>query len=379
MTEADNRVALVLGGGGITGGLYEIGALRALDLMLVDRRVHELDIYVGTSAGALIAAMCASGVTPDEMMRAATRDPSSPFRDIGIRDLLSPNFRELARKGVVAPGRLASFALAVARQRRDLSLLEVVLTLSEGLPSGWYTGAGIERYVRRTLQAAGGSDDFRDLTAELYLAATDLDTCERIVLGATGFDDVPISRAVRASSALPMIYAPVRIKQRDLVDGGIVSTTNLDLAVDAGARLVVVVNPIVPFVNPSADTGGKPRSSRPRRISDRGLTGIGYQAFRLLAYQRLHELARSWEERYPGVDIILIEPPPDDALMFDTSMMSFSSRIEIARHGFESVTAQLAGDFERVSGICERHGGGAVGGAAQRGARGGSGGRLRYG
>ena len=42
--------------------------------------------------------------------------------------------------------------------------------------------------------------------------------------------------------------------------------------------------------------------------------------------------------------------------MFDTSMMSFSSRIEIARHGFESVTAQLAGDFDRVSGICERHG-----------------------
>src|SRR5262249_47331509 len=52
----------------------------------------------------------------------------------------------------------------------------------------------------------------------------------------------------------------------------------------------------------------------------------------------------------------LIEPPPDDALMFDTSMMSFSSRIEIARHGFESVTQQLAGDFERVSGICARHG-----------------------
>ena len=69
-----------------------------------------------------------------------------------------------------------------------------------------------------------------------------------------------------------------------------------------------------------------------------GFPQIGYQAFKLLAHQRLHELARRWEERYPGVDIILIEPEPTDELMFQTSVMNFTSRVEIARHGFESVT-----------------------------------------
>ena len=73
-----------------------------------------------------------------------------------------------------------------------------------------------------------------------------------------------------------------------------------------------------------------------------GFPQIGYQAFKLVAHQRLHELAKSWEERYPGVDIVLIEPEPTDELMFQTSMMNFTSRVEIARHGFESVTKHLA-------------------------------------
>src|ERR1700755_2204252 len=64
-----SKSALVLGGGGFTGAVYEIGALRALDLLSVNRSVNEFDIYVGTSAGALVAALTANGVTPEQMMR----------------------------------------------------------------------------------------------------------------------------------------------------------------------------------------------------------------------------------------------------------------------------------------------------------------------
>ena len=52
-----SKTALVLGGGGFTGAVYEIGALRALDLLSVNRSVNQFDVYVGTSAGALIAAL----------------------------------------------------------------------------------------------------------------------------------------------------------------------------------------------------------------------------------------------------------------------------------------------------------------------------------
>src|SRR5829696_3856312 len=68
-TPPRSRTALVLGGGGVTGGVYEIGALRALDLLAVNRTVNQFDVYVGTSAGAFVAALTANGVTPEEMMR----------------------------------------------------------------------------------------------------------------------------------------------------------------------------------------------------------------------------------------------------------------------------------------------------------------------
>jgi NTE family protein len=352
------KVALVLGGGGFTGGVYEIGALRALDLLWVNRTINQFDVYVGTSAGAFIAALCANGVTPEEMMRVVTRQGPQPFRDINLGDLLRPNLGELARKGALLPLRAAGLGRQLLRQLGQVSLMDVAAGLAEGLPSGLYNGGGIESYLRRVLLSdPDRTNDFRELACELYLAATDLDTCERVVFGGEGHQDVPISTAVRASGALPMVYAPVLVKGRELVDGGLVSTTNLDIAVEAGAKLVVVVNPLVPYVNDFKEQVRTLRGgNRSKRVSDMGFPQIGYQAFKMLAYQRLHEMASRWEERYPGVDILLIEPEPTDQLMFQTSMMNFTSRVEIARHGFQSVTRHLAAEYERYKETCARHG-----------------------
>jgi predicted acylesterase/phospholipase RssA len=336
--------------------VYEIGALRALDLLAVNSTVNQFDVYVGTSAGSFIATLCANGVTPEEMMKVVTRQGKAPFKDVDIADLLKLNVLEFVRKGALLPLRTLSLVRQVVSQWGGVSLMDVVLGLADGLPSGLYTGAGIENYLHKVLSEPDRTDDFRELACELYLTATDLDTCERVVFGVDGTDDVPISTAVRASGALPMVYAPVRVNDRELIDGGIVSTTNLDIAVEAGAKLVIVINPIVPFVNDFAETVRTLRGERPRRVSDMGFPQIGYQAFKLVAHQRLHELAKHWEERYPGVDIVLIEPKPTDELMFQTSMMSFASRVEIARHGFESVTKHLAGEYEGYREIAERHG-----------------------
>jgi predicted acylesterase/phospholipase RssA len=355
-TRKRSKTALVLGGGGFTGAVYEIGALRALDLLSVNRTVNQFDVYVGTSAGSFVAALTANGVTPEEMMRVVNQQVPTPFRDIDIGTVLRPNLLAWAKTGVTLPLRTASVLRQLAGQLGSVSVMDLLLGLGEGLPSGFYSGAGIERYIRDVLSDPDRSDDFRFLESELYLSATDLDTCERIVFGADGWDDVPISTAVRASTALPLVYEPVRVGDRELVDGGIVSTTNLDIAVEAGAKLVVVVNPLVPYVNDFSKTVPTLLGSRPRRVSDMGFPQIGYQVFKLLAYQRLHEMARHWEQRYPGVDIILIEPEPDDELMFQTSGMNFTSRVDIARHGFETVTMKLAADYDRYREICERHG-----------------------
>ncbi len=351
-----SKTALVLGGGGFTGGVYEIGALRAFDLLAVNRTSNQFDVYVGTSAGSFVAALAANGVTPEEMMRVIDRQVPTPFRDIGLSTLLRLNLVDFVTKGAQLPLRLVEVARSLAGGLGQTSLMDLGIALASGLPSGLYTGAGIEEYLRAVLSDPDRSDDFRLLANELYLAATDLDTCERIVLGAPGWDDVPISTAVRASTALPMVYKPVKIRDRELVDGGIASTTNLDVAVEAGAKLIVVINPLVPFVNDFSKQVWTLFGQRARRVSDMGFPQIGYQTFKLITYQRLHEMARHWEERYPGVDIILIEPEPNDELMFQTSVMSYAARVDIARHGFQSVTLRLAKDYERFKEICERHG-----------------------
>jgi NTE family protein len=351
-----SKAALVLGGGGFTGGVYEIGALRALDLLSVNRTVNEFDVYVGTSAGSFVAAAVANGITPEEMMRVIVQQVPTPFPDARVGSLLKPNYAEFFSKGLLMPLRVAQLLRTLVRDLGQMSAVDLAVGLASTLPSGLYSTEGIERYVRRILSDVDRTDDFRLLEKELYLAATDLDTCERIVFGAEDWDDVPISTAVGASSALPMVYKPMRVKDRDLIDGGVLSTTNLDIAVEAGAKFVVVVNPLVPFVNDFDQQIPTPLGPRTRRVADMGFPQIGYQTFKLLAYQRLHELAHSWEERYPGVDIILIEPEPDDELMFQTSILNYTSRVDIARHGFQSVTLKLAHEYPRYKRICARHG-----------------------
>ncbi|MEA2479412.1 MAG: hypothetical protein QOJ07_1334, partial [Thermoleophilaceae bacterium] len=170
------------------------------------------------------------------------------------------------------------------------------------------------------------------------------------------WDDVPIARAAAASAALPMVYKPVEIKGRQLIDGGIRSTTNVDVAVERGARFIIVVNPLVPYVNDFQKLIPTMMGSRVRRVADMGFPQIGYQAFKLLAHRSLHEAVRHWQEKYPGVDILLIEPDPNDELMFDTNIMNFTKRVDIARHGFESVTLQLANDYDRLQAVCAKHG-----------------------
>ena len=352
-----SKTALVLGGGGFTGGVYQIGALRALDLLAVDRTVNQFDVYVGTSAGSMIAALAANGVTPEQMMRVVNDDQATgTFRDVSLNMLLRPNYREFAARGIRLPFHLLGVLRQVGKELPSFSTVDLVMALADLLPSGLYSGSGIEEYMRTVLSEPDRTDDFRELRAALYLAATDLDTCERIVLGGTGWDDVPISTAVRASTALPMVYAPHTIKDRELVDGGIVSTTNLDIAVEAGAKLIVVVNPLVPYVNDFTKEIPTLFGTRVRRVSDMGFPKIGYQTFKLLAHQRLHEMASHWRERYPGVDIVLIEPDADDELMFQTNILNYTSRIEVARHGFQSVTVKLAADYEHLREVAGRHG-----------------------
>ncbi len=279
----------------------------------------------------------------------------SELEDLDLNRVLKPNYLGFLSKAVALPLRTLELVRSLARIG-ELSAIDIGVGLAETLPTGLYSGAGLADYVEQVLADGGRVNDFRLLDRELYLTATDLDTCERIVFGEDGWADVPISKAIQCSTCLPIVYKPVDLKGRQLVDGGIRSTTNVDVAVEKGAKFIVVVNPLVPYINDFEKTIPTVFGNRVRRVSDMGLPAIANQTFRLIAHARLHQAVEQWQERYPGVDIVLLEPEPNDELMFGTPIMDYSRRLQIARHGFESVTATLAKDYDRYQAIAERHG-----------------------
>src|ERR1700741_757828 len=98
-----SKTALVLGGGGFTGGVYEIGALRALDLLAVNSTVNNFDIYVGTSAGSFVAGMLANGAPPDEMMQVLNERIPSELEDLDLNRVLRPNCLGFLQKLAMLP------------------------------------------------------------------------------------------------------------------------------------------------------------------------------------------------------------------------------------------------------------------------------------
>ncbi len=349
-----DKIALVLAGGGITGAVYEIGALRAIDDLLVDRTVNDFDIYVGTSAGALIAAGLANGLSPEAMLQ--TFDGSHPeIRALERWHVFRFNYREFLGRLLYLPRVTLGAWSHYLRHLDDMNVIDLAWSFTEALPSGMYDILALERYVRRVLAGPGLCNSFGELERDLYIIATELDTGERVVFGPDERARVPISLAVAASSALPLLYKPVRIGDQEFVDGGLRGNASLDLAIEQGANLVICINPMVPFDNRCRDSipflgpdGGY--------LSEKGAQFIASQMLRILMHAGLHYHIKQLTRQHPDVDIILIEPRPDDYQMFFYNIMRYSSRLTVARHGFESVTVDLAEDYPRLKAILARHG-----------------------
>ena len=343
-----SKVALVLAGGGITGAVYEIGALRAIDDMLVDLTVNDFDIYVGTSAGSLVCSLIANEFTPHEIMEMMdTRHPEiGGFR---VSDIYKTNIQDYVQRLSNLPRALWHLGLTSLAHPGNIALSDLLWELAEIMPNGLYDGSSLERFVRRILEMYHRCNRFDLLGKELYIVATELDSGNRAVFGQGGKGIVPISRAVAASSAIPILYRPVQIFDKDYVDGGLHGTASLDLAIEAGAKLVICINPMVPL-NASR--------SHPDQhyIRDHGLQAIVNQAVRTLLHSSLRYHIKNLQSKYPDVDIILIQPQWNDYRMFSYNPMYYGSRLLLAEHGFTTVTTGLLENFDYYRQVLMRHG-----------------------
>lgn len=348
------KTALVLAGGGLTGVVYEMGALRAIDDLLIDRTVNDFDIYVGTSAGAIVASGLANGYTPEMLLQ--TIEGSHPeIQPLSRNHIFALNRKDLLQSSMRLPGTLTSAWAHYLRNFNDMSFTDLIWSLTEVLPSGIYDVMALERYLRKIFDRNSYTNYFRRLQRELYIIATDLDTGERAVFSKKNLAHIPISMAVTASSALPIVYKPVRIGENEYIDGGLRGNASIDVAIEQGANLIICINPMVPFDN-------RNRQSIPfygsdgGYLSDKGIQAISNQVSKISGHASLHYHVKQLRRRHPAVDIILIEPRPDDYEMAFYNIMRYSSRLTVGRHGFEAVTLDLAEDFATYKEILARHG-----------------------
>ena len=313
------KTALVLAGGGLSGAMYEIGALRAIDDILTDRAVNDFDIYVGTSAGAIVCALLANGATPEMMLQGLSGDLPG-IRPIQRRDLFRLNIQDVLKLGIKLPRTVLAAWTHYLRYISDITLFDLLWSISEALPTGMYDSLAMEAYMRETISSYGGTNDFTRLRQRLYVVATDLDSGQRAVFGPDSNQDVPISLAIAASTAVPLLYRPVRIADHDYVDGSVRGNASVDLAIERGATLVIVINPLVPFDN--SDHRSVPFIGPDGSyLSDKGLTGVASQVGRIQSHGGLIYHVKQLRKTHPEVDIVLIEPSQADYQMTFSNIM----------------------------------------------------------
>jgi len=350
--QTQTKTGLAIAGGGPVGAIYELGALRALDESIDGLKLHEMDVYVGVSSGALIAASLANGISTVEMCRIFTGQEYASI-SFDPERLMRPAFKEYLERASMLPAVLTSALLKMFRNPGSSNLSELVSQLGKVIPSGVFDNQAIHDFLEHAFRVSGHSNDFEDLKCALYIVAVDLDSGATVRFGSEEHRNVTITRAVQASAALPGLYPPVEIDGHYFVDGALRRTLHASVALDEGVDLLVGVNPLVPF-----DSGeqGLNAGVSDQRLNLGGLPLILSQTFRALIQSRMEAGFRKYYSSHPFADLLLLEPHRKDEEIFFTNIFSYNSRNALCEHSYQATRKDLLAKHKQLSQVLEKRG-----------------------
>jgi NTE family protein len=313
------RVGLVLGAGGVQGGAWLTGGLDAL-AESTGWDPATADVVVGTSAGSVIGSLCLAGIPPwfmvahsagesfDGVVDAQGRPAAEADRSGGARFQLE---RALPPIG---PG---SWRLALNTLREPRRYPPAVV-FAGWAPRGFFSTEPLKEIIRRTVPE--GWTEHRNH----WVVACDYASGRRVAFGRAGAPQADLADAVAASCAIPAFYHPVRIGERRFVDGGVYSSSNLDLVRNEDLDLVICLNPT--------------SSLHPVRALDpREWPNL---AFRRASGRRLGSEAKKL--RAAGAEVILIQPTGEDLEVISRNLMSTGNRNGVIATAQRTVAEQLA-------------------------------------
>lgn len=346
LTQREQKAGLVLAGGGIPGWVYEIGALTALDDFLEDGFcVNDFDIFVGTSAGAAVASIIANQVKPRDAFKIIISEEKHPF-NFERRDIYGIAWFGIAKSWASIIRKVYYLLKYYWKTNEKIALLDIIHALQESSPQGLFKLDNFDRFLAATYEKLGLTNDFRKLKRELYIPATDLDIGRYDIFGEEGFDDVPISKAVIASSALPIVFEPVHIKGKDYIDGGVGRVAHIDIALTKGAKLILVINPVVNIINDRKTLCIPTMNGHCATLREKGIFYIAEQAMRVNTSTRLYLAYKRYKREHPDVDFLQIQPKTTESVLFMYNVLSFKLRRELAYYAYESTARVLKENYE---------------------------------
>ncbi len=347
------KIGLAVAGGGPLGAIYELGALRALDEAIDGAQMHELDVYVGVSSGSILTASLANEITTAQMSRIFMGAPEAEFK-FQPEQFLKPAFREYLDRARALPSVIFELIKETIQHPDRVLHLESLEGIARLIPTGIFDNQSIGNLIGEVLSKPGRSNEFRKLNTSLRIVAVDLETGQAVRFGEPGNDDIPISKAVQASSALPGLYPPVEINGRYFVDGALRRTLHASVALRQGVDFLIAINPLVPFdAHLDAHAG---HSSSANRLLKGGLPLVLSQTFRSLIQSRMQIGMTKYQTDFPEASVLLVEPNRNDERMFFTNVFSYSSRNELIEHAYQTTRQELLSKADELEPVLACYG-----------------------
>lgn len=346
------RIGLAVAGGGPIGGMYELGALRAMDEAMDGLDMTDLDVYVGVSSGAFLASGLANRLDTAEMCRIFLTDVTDQER-FRPEIFLRPAMSEYGKRIAAIPRTLLGWLGDLATHPLETNFTDVFSRLGALIPTGLFDNNEIEHFLRKLFESHGRTNDFRELPRKLFVIGVELDTGKTVRFGDAGYDHIPISRAIQASAALPGLYPPVEIDGKYYVDGALRRTLHASVALETGAELVLGINPLVPFDAALAITNHR---KVPDSLVDNGLPAVLSQTFRTMLKSRMQVGLDKYQKTHERADLLVFEPSPDDVEMFFTNPFSYTMRQRVAEHAYRATLDDLSARYDELAPIFARHG-----------------------
>jgi predicted acylesterase/phospholipase RssA len=312
------RVGVAMSGGGMEGFLYQLGVSYALERCITGRTIRDADVFSGISSGSLACCLLAGGISTLEVIKAmhGKSDIIDPFTSSTVFDI--------AGAGIITRLLRESFTWTGIDPSR---WIEQTL---KAIPTGFFKGEALRKYVRHCFEASGKVDNFKTLSKELYIGATDMDTFEHVVFGRAPLNEMPISEAIYASCALPLLFEPAIINGRYLIDGQITKSCNLELVIERDCKLIFIVDPMKPL-----------GTLVPGAVDKKGGYYALLQTIKALVSTRFNSVLSHLTERYPTTDFIVFQPDEEVAQMMAGSPMRYRIRTQVIHLAYKQTIRQL--------------------------------------